>query len=126
MPRGVAARVRRAGDAMTRKCGRDLLRDGDWRERGKRDCSPNSRREQSSFHWPNLPDGPRLATFSASTTEDPNRKMANRSGDAQWGILPSEWRMQPSSVPARAITLAFRRTEVPPTRCRVGLHGLTD
>src|ERR1700733_7820857 len=77
-------------------------------------------------HWPNLSDSPGLATFSPSTTEGPSRKMANRSGDVQWGILPSEWRMQPSSAPARAITLAFRRTEVPPMRCRVGLHGLTD
>jgi hypothetical protein len=39
--------------------------------------------------------GPRKEVLSRSgTTEVPNRKMANRSGDAQLGILPSEARRQ--------------------------------
>ena len=52
MPLAVAERLKLPTDAMTRKCGSDLLRDGDWREHIKRDYSPNSRCEQSSFHSP--------------------------------------------------------------------------
>jgi hypothetical protein len=37
--------------------------------------------------------------------------MANRSGDVQWGILPSEWRMQPSSAPAKDRMLGPRLVE---------------